>query len=196
MDGNDRSDGLAAVEPMRGDGPVHPILARLGGSDRRSIGDADRVAEEIAEDSNLFRIVLEGMLDDDPVIRMRAADAVEKATRSNPELLRPHKVRLLCDVAAIRQQEVRWHLAQLLPRLLLDEEEREEAWSLLESFLEDESKIVQVNAMQAMADLTAGDESKRPRAVRLIRRHMEGGSPAVQSRGKRLLVELGAERSH
>ena len=50
---------------------------------------------------------------------MRAADAVEKITARRPELLRPHKRRLLTELALIPQQEVRWHVAQMLPRLSL-----------------------------------------------------------------------------
>ncbi|HHT26349.1 MAG TPA: hypothetical protein GXZ82_03735 [Firmicutes bacterium] len=90
---------------------MHPILQKLAGGDRRSIGCANEVAEEILADSDLFAIVLEGILHDDPIIRMRAADAVEKASSKRPGLLQPHKRMLFGEIAAIRQQEVRWHLS-------------------------------------------------------------------------------------
>jgi len=41
---------------------MHPILKKLAGGDRRSIGHANQVAEEIVVDHALFPIVLEGLL--------------------------------------------------------------------------------------------------------------------------------------
>ena len=52
-------------------------------------------------------------------LRMRAADAAEKITCRRPDLLVACKQRLLDEIAAVPQQEVRWHVAQMLPRLAL-----------------------------------------------------------------------------
>ncbi len=169
---------------------MDPILERLEGSDRRSIGDADRVAEEIAADAGLFEVVFEAMLSGGPVVRLRAADAVEKATRQHPELLRPYKQRLLHQVAKVDQQEVRWHVAQMLPRLSLDAAELEEALAILEGYLQDESRIVKVNAMQALADLAVYEERLRQRIVPLLEHLTETGSPAMRTRGRMLLERL------
>lgn len=87
----------------------------------------------------------------DPAPWMRAADAVEKVPAGRPELIRPRKGRLLAEIAAIPRQEVRWHVAQILPRLDLSAPERAEAVDRLLGFLENPSRIVQVNAMQALA---------------------------------------------
>ena len=57
------------------------ILDRLRGGDRRSTGNADAVAKEIANKPELFEVVFNGIYNDDPVLRMRAADAVEKASK-------------------------------------------------------------------------------------------------------------------
>jgi hypothetical protein len=75
-------------------------------------------------DPGQFRLLFDAMLGPDPVARMRAADAVEKLTRRRPDLLQGLEGRLLSEVAAIEQKEVRWHLAQLLPRLALTEQQR------------------------------------------------------------------------
>ena len=81
----------------------------------------------------------------------------------------------------------------MLPRLLLDTAEREEACTILEGFLLDESKIVQVNAIQALADLASEDTSRRERVIALVERLIKVGSPAVKARGQRLLEKLNAE---
>jgi hypothetical protein len=87
------------------------------GSDRRSIGRSEEVVSEVLADPGQFRLVFDAMLMPDPVVRMRAADAVEKLTRRRPDLLRGLEGHLLTEVAAIDQKEVRWHVAQLLPDL-------------------------------------------------------------------------------
>ena len=99
------------------------ILDRLEGGDRRSIGRADEVVEEVLSNPSLFGVVFSGMLSDDALIRMRSADVVEKVTAKHPEYLEPFKAELIGRVAEIEQQEVRWHVAQMVPRLGLTGEE-------------------------------------------------------------------------
>ncbi|NTW65016.1 MAG: hypothetical protein HGB21_01695, partial [Nitrospirae bacterium] len=70
---------------------MHAILQKLTGGDRRSIGKANEVVAEVLARPALFREVLSGMLTGDPLVRMRAADAVEKITASHPEYLAPHR---------------------------------------------------------------------------------------------------------
>ena len=89
----------------------------------------------------------------DPGVRMRASDAVEKISRTQPDYLQSHKTFLLKQVAESDQQEVRWHLAQIIPRLELSPEDRTGAAEELFAFLDDPSKIVQTNARQALVDL-------------------------------------------
>ena len=49
---------------------MNAILKKLSGSDRRSIGRANAVVTEVLADPSLFGVVFDGMLDDDPVLRM------------------------------------------------------------------------------------------------------------------------------
>jgi hypothetical protein len=169
---------------------VNPLLIELSGGDRRSIGRSNEVSREISRDAEAFAVVIGGITSDDPLIRMRATDAVEKASRISPHLLQPHKRRLLTDVAGVEQQEVRWHLAQILPRLRLTPKERRKAVTLLESFLEDTSRIVQVNALQALTDLALRDGRLRARVIPRVESSVAKGSPAVRARGRKLLQAL------
>jgi hypothetical protein len=167
------------------------VLQKLAGGDRRSIGRSDEVVADLLADPALFPLVFEGMLHEDPVVRMRAADAVEKASAQRPEYLQPLKSRLLQEVARSEQQEVRWHVAQMLPRLDLSAAERETAVAILTGYLDDESKIVKTFSMQALADLAAQDASLRPQVTALVEELTRTGSPAMQSRGRKLLIGNG-----
>ena len=144
------------------------MVAKLRGGHRRSIGQSDEVARDISEDRKLFSAVFRAMLDPDRVVRMRAADAIEKASRKHPELLQPYKRRILGKVALADEQEVRWHVAQILPRLRLTSKERDWAVSILFDYLEDKSSIVRTFAMQALADLALQDRRMRARVVPMI----------------------------
>lgn len=166
-------------------------LEKLRGGDRRSIGRAQEVADDVLEDPSLFDVVFDGIADDDPVVRLRAADAIEKATAERPDLLTEgHRERLLAEYATIDQQEVRWHVAQLLPRLDLHGEDLERAVARLSGFLDDESQIVRVNAMTALADLAAAHPEFRADVRQRIEVLVDGGSPSVQARGRKLLDAL------
>lgn len=157
------------------------------GTDRRSIGSADEVAQEIAADQALFDQVFEAIFFDDPVVRMRAADAVEKASRIHPERLFPHKNALLEELAQIQQREVRWHLAQMLPRLPLTLAERRRAVAVVESFLDDKSTIVRVNALEALTTLARGVAELEAKARERLDAALEAGTPAEKARARRLL---------
>lgn len=172
---------------------MHPILQKLSDGDRRSIGRADEVASEITDDPSLFEVVLDAMRSENALLRMRASDAVEKASRSHPELLRPYKALLLHEISASEQQEVRWHVAQMFSRLDLDERERETAVRVLKQYLRDESRIVRTNALQALADIAAQDQRYRPEVVAILREAVSTGSAAMRARGRKLLEELGRD---
>jgi HEAT repeat protein len=171
------------------------VLEKLKAGDRRSIGRASEVVADVLRDHALFEGVFGGMLSDDPLVRMRAADVIEKVTAERPEYLQPYKAELIERVARIEQQEVRWHVAQMLPRLDLTGEEIARAVEILRGYLKDESKIVQTMSMQALADLAERDVSHLPKVIELLEMQTQTGSPAVKSRGHKLLIKLRAQSS-
>ncbi len=170
------------------------ILHALRGGDRRSIGRSNQVVAVIRRQPVLFPALIDGMHHADELVRMRAADAAEKLTVANPEWLQPFKVRLMRLAAKEKQQEVRWHLAQMLPRLDLSTSERKLVVTTLRNYLEDESRIVKTFAMQGLVDVVKQD----PRLVKSIRGLISTltrmGSPSMKSRGRKLLLELHAIR--
>jgi len=166
------------------------ILARLTGGDRRSIGRADEVAAIISRDSALFPQLIAGLSSEDPLLAMRAADAAEKITRTHPELLQRHKKNLLRLLTTATQQELRWHLAAMVPRLALNTKERRAAIAALKPYLEDGSSIVKTCALQGLADLAEAEPSFRPEITSILRAALQNGTPAMQARSRKLLPRL------
>jgi len=123
---------------------------------------------------------------------MQAADAAEKITRDRLELLEPWKEALLEQLAADPEKGVRWHVAQMLPRLRLTTGERDHAIQILMGFLADKSSIVKTCSMQALAEFAIQDPALQPEIVPLIERLTTSGTPAMRSRGRKLLKFLTA----
>jgi hypothetical protein len=171
---------------MKGNG----ILAELTGGDRRSIGRAGEAAGRVLKNPALFPDLFAGLLDSDPLIRMRAADAVEKVTRRRPDLLQPWKQSLLERVSQLAEKEMRWHVAQMLPRLNLTPRERSIALGILTGYLADASSIVKTFSMQALADFALRDEELMAQTAPLIERLTRTGTPAMKSRGRKLLQQF------
>lgn len=169
---------------------MHAILKKLQGGDRRSIGMVDEVVGIVLGSPSLFEELINGLFIDDPVVRMRSADAVEKITLVKPDLLKPYKRKLIRLAADTEQQEVRWHMAQILPRLTLKPGDRKTIVDILFTYLNDKSKIVVTLALQALADFAAEDKKLRPRVVRVLEDLTETGSPAIKNRGRKLLERL------
>jgi hypothetical protein len=170
--------------------PQNKILLLLEGGDRRTIGRADQVAAIVAKSLKLFPTLIAGLWSADPLIRMRAADAAEKVTRRHPELLTPFKKELLGLMTEATEQEMRWHLAVMVPRLPLNARERELAISSLNAYLEDRSSIVKTFALQGLADLAHNDAVLRPGVVETLREATRNGTPAMRARSRKLLLRL------
>jgi HEAT repeat protein len=167
------------------------ILAKLAGGDKRSIGRANEVVHLVCQQPALFGDIVSALSNDDPVIRMRAADVAEKLSAVNPGLLLPHKATFLSLAARARDKEIRWHMAQIVPRLPLGGDERKTLLAIMKSYLKDESRIVRTSALQALAELSAG-EGALWRGVRpLIVKAARHGSPAEKARAAKLLSRFG-----
>lgn len=126
----------------------------LTGGDLRSIGDSDTIISMVnsqEEFDSLFQLVF----DEDRIVALRAADAVEKITRFNPLYIAKHKQELLVCGYKINNKEIKWHIAQMLPRLCLNTGEAANVWQLLFNWAMDKtnSNIVRVNAIQGLFEL-------------------------------------------
>ena len=168
---------------------MNAILKELAGGDRRSIGKANEVVAEVLATPELFGDAFSGIFEADPVVRMRAADVVEKVSAQRPELLRKYKRPLLVRAALIEQNEVRWHVAQMIPRLELNKRDMAAVRAILDTYLKTtSSNIVRVMSLQALADLALAGKLDREDVARDIERYAAlVGTPSVKTRARRLL---------
>lgn len=163
------------------------LLAQLSGGDRRSTGRTGHVVSVIAKNRRLFPKLIAGLWSDDPIVRMRAADAVEKITRTHPKLLAPYKDALLGLLVEAQQPELRWHLAILVPRSALSKSQRLHAFAILQTYLQDRSSIVKTCALQGMWYLSQQDAALRSVVAETLQLAARSGTPAMQARSRNLL---------
>lgn len=166
---------------------MHRLLKKLSGGDRRSIGRSNEVVTHVLAYPANFRHLVKGLAADDPLLRMRSADAIEKITTQRPDLLRPYKRKLLAIAGSTNQQEIRWHAALIIPRLQLTTKERAVALDILFDYLRDKSSIVKTWAMQAIWDLAAADAKSKAQIIPLIEELTQVGTAAMRARGRKLL---------
>jgi hypothetical protein len=80
---------------------MESVILKLRGGNRRSLGRSHQVVMSICRNPKVLPLILDLIVEGDPVVKMRAADAIEKATASRPGLLQPYKETILNEVAAI-----------------------------------------------------------------------------------------------
>ena len=158
--------------------------------DMRTTGKSEEVVGLVLSNPQLFKDVINAILVDDPGIRMRASDVAEKITRTHPEWLEPYKKLFLEVISTIDQKEVRWHTAQMLNRMQYTTIEQQKVFNLLMTFLKDRSSIVKTFTMQALADLAIQNRTYLNQVQRLLYKLTQEGSPAMKTRGKKLLLAL------
>ncbi len=166
------------------------IADMLSGGDRRSLGRVDEVIALLAQEPDRYRELVGCLWANDARVRMRAADALEKLSRTGAGTLLPFKAHLLGLMSETTQKEVRWHLALLVPRLRLTRLESQRVCALLQTYLDDPSSIVKTFAMQGLADLSLQHPELRAGVIDLLRSLALRGTPAMRARGRILLAKL------
>jgi HEAT repeat protein len=169
---------------------MHAILKKLTGGTRRSLGRTNEVVAEVLARPSLFRHLFAGLTSNDEVLRMRAADAIEKITIPRPDLLIPFKKKFLAIANRTQQPELRWHAALILPRLKLTASERAATIEILFDYLRDPSSIVKTCAMQALADLAFTDAKLKSQIRPLLEELTQIGTPAMRAQGRKLLRQF------
>lgn len=173
---------------------IEGIAARLAGGDRRSIGAATAIAEEIKAEPQRFPLVWRLLRHQDPLVRMRAADALEKASRQMPRQLQPFKMDLLGRRLEDGTPELRWHLLAMSACLALDQHE---AVTLMrhchDALTMARSRILSVVALQTAYDVA----SEHPKLAGTLWGMLDfaAGSdmPSLRARAKKLRAAVGEQ---
>jgi hypothetical protein len=163
------------------------MQALLSGGDRRSIGRAAEVVAAVRASPRRLTSLVAALGGVDPIVALRAADAIEKLSRTDSARLRRYRATILHEAVRTKEPATRWNLIQTLSRLpagrLADRAlaRRLEVW-----YLTDRSAIVQTCALDALVAMGERDALLRPAACRVFADARASGSAAVRARARRL----------
>lgn len=133
---------------------MNPFEAIMKGGDLRSIGHSGKVIPLINNQENFDRL-FELFFHKDRLVVMRTADAIEKITIDHPEYLKDYKTEILNIFKQAEEKELKWHLAQIVSRVELNEKELGLIWKILTNWTLDpkESRIVRTNSVHGLFNL-------------------------------------------
>ena len=163
----------------------------LSGGTRTSIGDADQVIQKLLKAPSGLADVYKLFLDEDPVVAMRSSYVAMRVAEQKPESVKPFTKDLLKNLELYTQQEVRWHIPQLLVHLDLTKAQKRRAYEVIMDWAEtDKSKIVGYYSFQAAADFAETDQTLLQAFIPRIRKANKTGAKSIQNRCKKIAKQL------
>jgi len=170
------------------------VREQLAGGTRTSVGEAEQVVKTALTVVPLRREIYELFLDDDPVVAMRASYVAMKLAQSDPATAQEFKKMLLKNLSLYRQQEVRWHVPQILVHMKLTAAERRKAYEVVMEWSEtDARKIVAYYGLQAAADFAEVDDALLEDFIPRLRKLNARGAKSVSNRCKKIAKQLDIE---
>jgi hypothetical protein len=170
---------------------VSTIKALLSGGTRTSVGEADRVIASLLATPASLDEIYTLFLDADPVVAMRASYVAMRIAEQDPDSVKPFAKTLLKNLDFYTQQEVRWHVPQLLVHLDLSKDQKRRAYDVVMNWAEtDKSKIVGYYGLQAAADFAETDTALLEDFIPRIRKANQGGAKSIQNRCKKIAKQL------
>jgi hypothetical protein len=163
------------------------LKKHLQGGDLRSNADVDKLIPLIKTQKE-FDELFTCLHSSDRLIVMRAADAIEKVTRNRPLYLESHKTEIIEFFITAKDKELKWHLALMISRMDLSGKELEKVWNRLENWARDrsESKIVRVNSLQSLFDLSEKYGELKMDFDHIAREVLTEGVPSINARINKL----------
>jgi hypothetical protein len=163
----------------------------LSGGTRTSVGEADKVISQLLKNATKLNEIYGLFLDEDPVVAMRASYVAMKVAEQSPQSVNPFTKDVLKNLDLYVQQEVRWHIPQLLVHMELSNAQRRRAYEVVMSWAEtDKSKIVGYYGFQAAADFAELDEQLLQDFIPRIRKANKSGAKSIQNRCKKIAKQL------
>ena len=162
----------------------------MTGGDLRSDGRGNEVADEVTQNPALYPLLLEGLNEEDDVVRGRTAHALERVSRSRPELLQPDLSRFVTLSLVDGVPVVRWHLAMIFGNLSLFPGETDRLVEALYALLGDESVFVRSWAITSLCLIGRDYPARRGEIIGRIVPLTQDHSIAIRTRTKKALTVL------
>lgn len=166
---------------------IENIKILLSGNDLRSLGKSKKIINLIKH-QNDFDVLFNFIYSEDRTTVMKTIDCIEKITRPNPHYLDKYTNQIirLCDKTL--NIELKWHLAQIISRLSLTNEEINKLVIILKKWILDkkESKMVRVNALQSLFEINNKYSTFKPELNEIISKLKKENIPSLNVRIRKI----------
>ncbi len=154
--------------------------------------DNPQAVTTMRQNRQAFDTVFQAMFEADPVLRARAANAVEKVARDHPVWLRSHQEQIFRHLDKLSTPfSVKMATAMLISYLPLKGDTLSQGITILQHWLHtDANKFVKVNCLQALTNLALQHTWFKAEVIAMVEEEMVKGSAAIQARGRKLLQQL------
>jgi hypothetical protein len=125
--------------------------------------------------------------DKDNAVVERSARTLKKISEVDRGALYAWRKKLLAEAFEASDVRVQWNLSIVLGRLPLKGADKALAVELMFERLRDKSGLNRTMAMQALMDLSEQDAALRARVLPVVLESLEGGTPAMRARARKLL---------
>jgi len=125
--------------------------------------------------------------DKDKDVAERAARTLKKISEADAALLYAWRKALIAEAFRAVDVRVQWNLSIVLGRLPLKGQDKAVVVDLMFERLRDKSGLNRTLAMQALMDLSGNEAALRKRVAPIVREALEGGTPAMKARARKLL---------
>lgn len=166
-------------------------MLREGGH-ANSLGRVNEVIEITLGDASRLDELYACLFDEDAWVRMRAADALEKICRQQPDWLLPYIDKFQEELSASTQPSIQWHLAQIYEQVSLTHKQKQFAQKWLAGLLstKDVDWIVAANVMDTLVKFVKDGSFAADDLITLLKIQQQHKSNAVIKRATKYLAEL------
>lgn len=162
------------------------------GGKKNSLGRAEEVVQVVLGDKNRLEELYSCLFLEDAWVRMRAADALEKVCRSQPEWLESYIDRFFIDLAENTQPSIQWHIAQIFGEVILTPRQQQRALAWLTERLQtlNVDWIVAANSMDTLMKFVEKGQYPKDQFRVLLVLQQSHHSKSVVRRATKLLEML------
>lgn len=179
---------MTFTNALAGENRDSKLLELLSTGDKRTVAGTDAAVRLLRENPGQIETTIHLMRTEEGAVAMRAADCLEKFSREHSVALNKYASELIAILGSSNQQEIRWHLAQILPRMALTTEQ----FKLVSAIWSDDvyhhrSSIVRTESLQALYEISQKYPPAQSTAEVAMVFSLDKGTRAMKARARKLL---------
>lgn len=166
------------------------VRDRLASGPPRGLGCTNAIVAEALRAPESVAELVSATRDPRTVVTIRAANALDKIQREQPEAVAKHSHKLVRAALECEDLRTRWNLIEVIGRLPLHGSDLAIAIDLMFEALRSNSGILRALAITGLAEYAQHDAELRKRVRIIVENALEDPSAATRARARKLLPKL------